>query len=81
MSVVKTFWNLTPDRWYRNELIRALRSGPGAVSMYFSLVIGCQDPGFSEAEVTGPTDGRCADNHVIQHLDLQESGAFGKSAS
>jgi hypothetical protein len=34
-----------------------------------------------ETEITGPTDGRCAHNHVIQHLDLQESGAIEKSAS
>ncbi len=40
MNMMKTFWSLTRDRWYRSELIRALRSGPGAVSMYFSLVIG-----------------------------------------
>jgi hypothetical protein len=40
MNMIKTLWNLTCDRWYRSELIRALRSGPGAVSMYFSLVIG-----------------------------------------
>jgi hypothetical protein len=40
-----------------------------------------QDPGFFEAEITGPTDGRCADDQVIQHLDLQEPGAFGEPVS
>ena len=27
MNTIKTFWNLPRDRWYRYELIRALRSG------------------------------------------------------
>ncbi len=27
MNMIKTLWNLTRDRWYRSELIRALRSG------------------------------------------------------
>jgi hypothetical protein len=40
-----------------------------------------EEPSLFEAEITGPTDGRCADDHVVQHLNLQESGAFGKSAS
>jgi hypothetical protein len=40
MNMIKILWNLTRDRWYRSELIRALLSGPGSVSMYFSLVIG-----------------------------------------
>jgi hypothetical protein len=40
MNMIKTLWNLTHDRWYRSELIRALRSGPGAVSMYFWLAVG-----------------------------------------
>ena len=34
-----------------------------------------------EAEITGPACGRGTDNHVIQHLDLQEPGAFGEPAS
>jgi hypothetical protein len=38
--VMKIFGNLTSERWYRGELIRALRRGPGAVSLYFSLLIG-----------------------------------------
>jgi hypothetical protein len=29
----------------------------------------------------GPACGRGTDNHVIQHLDLQEPGAFGEPAS
>jgi len=38
-------------------------------------------PSLLEAEITGPAGGRGTDNHVIQHLDLQEPGAFAKSAS
>jgi hypothetical protein len=37
---MKIFGDLTSERWYRGELIRALRSAPGAVSLYFSLLVG-----------------------------------------
>lgn len=37
---MKIFGDLTSERWYRGEFIRALRSAPGAVSLYFSLLIG-----------------------------------------
>ncbi len=40
MNMIKTFRDLNRDRWYRSELIRALQSGPGAMSLYFSLLIG-----------------------------------------
>ena len=40
-----------------------------------------KEPSLLEAEITGLPDGRYADNHVIQHLDLQEPGAFGEPAS
>jgi hypothetical protein len=38
-------------------------------------------PSLFEAEITGPAGGRGTDNHVIQHLDLQNPGAFGEPAS
>jgi hypothetical protein len=34
-----------------------------------------------ETEIRGPAGGRGTDDHVIQHLDLQEPGAFGEPAS
>jgi hypothetical protein len=34
-----------------------------------------------EAEITGPAGGRGTDDHMIQHLDLQEPGAFGEPAT
>ena len=34
-----------------------------------------------EAEISGPAGDRGTDDHVIQHLDLQEPGAFGEPAS
>jgi hypothetical protein len=37
---MKIFGDLTSERWYRGELVRALRNSPGAVSLYFSLLIG-----------------------------------------
>ena len=40
MNIIKIFRDLARDRWYRSELVRALRSGPGAVSLYFSLLTG-----------------------------------------
>src|SRR5260221_11695834 len=40
-----------------------------------------QCSGLFEAEISGPAGGRGTDDHVIQHLDLQEPGAFGEPAS
>jgi hypothetical protein len=37
---LKNLRSLTRNPWYRNELIQAFRSGPGAVSLYFSVLIG-----------------------------------------
>lgn len=31
-----------------------------------------EEPSLFEAEITRPAGGRRTDNHVIQHLDLQE---------
>jgi hypothetical protein len=39
------------------------------------------DASLFEAEMTGPACGRGTDNHVIQHLDLQEPRAFGEPES
>jgi hypothetical protein len=40
MNLINILRDLAIDRWYRSELIRALGSGPAAVSLYFSLLIG-----------------------------------------
>jgi len=40
MNFVDGFTDLARDRWYRSELIRALRGGPGAAALYFSLFSG-----------------------------------------
>jgi hypothetical protein len=40
MNVISNLRDLTRDHWYRSELVRALRNGPGALSLYFSLLIG-----------------------------------------
>ena len=40
MNFVDGLTDLARNRWYRSELIRALRSGPGAASLYFSLFSG-----------------------------------------
>jgi hypothetical protein len=40
MNVINILRDLTTNRWYQSELIRALGSGPGAASLYFSLLIG-----------------------------------------
>jgi hypothetical protein len=37
---MKVFRDLMRDRWYSRELIRSVERGPGAMSFYFSLVIG-----------------------------------------
>src|SRR5215469_11920087 len=40
LNFIDVLSGLTRDRWYRGELIRALRSGPGAASLYFSAFCG-----------------------------------------
>ena len=40
MNFIDVLSALTRDRWYWNELIRVLRSGPGAASLYFSAFCG-----------------------------------------
>ena len=40
MNLIDVLSDLTRDRWYRSELIRALRSSPGAASLYFSAFSG-----------------------------------------
>ena len=40
MNVINILSDLIRDRWYRSELIRALGSGPGAASLYFSAFSG-----------------------------------------
>ena len=40
MNFINVLSDLTHDRWYRSELIRSLRSGPGAASLYFSAFSG-----------------------------------------
>ena len=40
MNFIDVLSALTRDRWYWNELIRLLRSGPGAASLYFSAFCG-----------------------------------------
>jgi hypothetical protein len=37
---IDPFTYLAGARWYRNELFRALRSGPGAISLYYSVFTG-----------------------------------------
>jgi hypothetical protein len=50
---------------------------PGIVHLSLSFLRAC----FFEAEVTRSTVKRLTDNNVIEHVDLQNPGSFGKPAS